>query len=62
MLDEAYRFVLEIRGGLWDHVAGPNIKLVDAYPALIEELKRRYPGFSDGEYADAIAKSFNDSR
>jgi len=57
-----FEFACEIRDGNWDHVADPNLKLVDANPKLIPVLAERCPGFSKEEYAIAIAKGLQSSR
>jgi hypothetical protein len=57
-----YEFACEIREGKWDHLANPNLKLVDAYPRLIPELQNRCPGFLKEEYANAIAEGLKNSR
>jgi hypothetical protein len=62
LAEAAYKLALEVRDGRWDHISNPNEKPATAYVPLIGELKKRCPGYSDGEYSRAIADGLFNSR
>lgn len=58
--EEGYRLALEIRDGKWDHV--DKTDRASGVLALISELRRRCPGFTDDQYSQAIANGLSASR
>lgn len=62
LVDAGYVLAEEIREGKWDHIRDIRWKPVPAIPEIIDELRRRVPGFTTAEYKDAISKGLFDSR
>lgn len=57
-----YDFAVEIREGRWDHLSAPDELPAIGRPALVAELRRRCPGFTNAQYDHAIAAGLFDSR
>ncbi len=57
----AYQLASEIRDGKWGHVMDPRIKQPAADRQIIDELRRRCPGYTMQQYQSAIAKGMHDS-
>jgi hypothetical protein len=62
LANAAYDLALEIRDGKWDHVEEIHRKPASACSALIDELRRRSPGFGNERYQRALADSLQASR
>jgi hypothetical protein len=62
LADAGYTLAEEIRDGRWRHVADLVRKPAPACPELIDELRRRCPGFSDSDYQRALADGLFASR
>jgi len=60
--EAGYRLALEVRGRRRDHVSDPSERPPQAYAPLIDELRRRCPGYRDDEYSRALADGLFNSR
>jgi hypothetical protein len=60
--DAAHELALEIRDGKWDHVRCLDQKPASACPEIIEELRKRCPGYPEDLYKRAIADGLFGSR
>ena len=60
LAEEGYQLALEIRDGKWN--ALPGIERPASSPGVIDELRSRCPGFTNGEYAKAIADGLYSSK
>ena len=60
--DTGYALAEEIRDGRWNHVADLARKPAPACTELIDELRKRCPGFSDSEYQRSLADGLFASR
>jgi len=58
--NEGYHVADDYRNGVWHELAGKPPK--DVWRFLVEEIRRRCPGFKDKEYDDALEQGFVDSR
>ena len=58
----AYTLADEIRDGKWNYVRGIHSEPVTRCPEIIDELRRRAPGYSLEEYQKAIARGMFESR
>lgn len=56
----AYDVADNYRGGLWPELSNKDWK--DVWKFLLNELRRRCPGFTDIQYAKALDQGFLDSR
>jgi hypothetical protein len=57
-----YDLALDIRDGKWRHVEDLQVKPASASSELLNELRRRVPGHSDQQYAQALADGLFNSR
>jgi len=48
----------EIWAGAWNHLKELHANPVGHQPKLVQELKRRCPGHTKEEYADALVRSW----
>ena len=55
-----YDLAEEIRDGKWDHIS--DLRWNAATPEIVDELRRRVPGFTTAEYEHAITQGLFDSR
>lgn len=62
LADAGYALAEEIRDGRWWHVADLARKPAPACAELIDELRRRCPGFSESEYQRSLADGLFASR
>ncbi len=62
LVNAAYSLAEEIREGRWRHVFDPASQAVSNCPALIEELERRCPGYTQPAYKRALADGMFASR
>lgn len=62
LAEAGYKLALEVREGRWDHISDPNEKPPKAYVPLIDELRRRCPGYRDEDYSRALADGLFNSR
>jgi hypothetical protein len=62
LAEAGYKLALEVRDGRWDHISNPNERPATAYVPLINELRRRCPGYGEDEYSRAIADGLFNSR
>jgi hypothetical protein len=61
-LDQAaYQLANEIRDGKWNHVTDARIEQPAANPGIIEQLRKRCPGYTVQQYQNAISKGMFDS-
>jgi hypothetical protein len=58
--DSGYAVADDYRNGLWPDLAGKPQK--DIWNFLVDEVRRRCPGFSEKEYHDALERGFVASR
>ena len=62
LADAGYVLAEEIRDGRWNHVADLASKPAPACVELIDELRKRCPGFSVLDYQRALADGLFASR
>jgi hypothetical protein len=62
LADAAYDLAEEIRDGSWSHVADLARKPAPACTELIDEFRRRCPGFSVSDYQRALVDGLFASR
>jgi hypothetical protein len=62
LADAGYVLGEEIRDGLWSHVADLACKPAPACVEMIDELRKRCPGFSVSDYQRALADGMFVSR
>jgi hypothetical protein len=60
LLRSAYDVADRYRDGFWPEWGDKGWK--DAWKFLIDELRRRCPGFTDQQYGQALNQGFSDSR
>jgi hypothetical protein len=60
--EASYRLAKEIRDGRWKHVRDLAVKPVPDCEEILQELRRRCPGYSRQDYRTAIAKGVFESR
>jgi hypothetical protein len=60
LAEQSYALAEEIRAGKWNKT--PGVERPASSPDILRELRRRCPGFTDEQYAQAIAKGLLNSR
>jgi len=58
----AYWLADEVRDGKWDHIPNIKVKPVPACPEMIDELRKRCPGYTVEQYQQALARGLSESR
>ena len=62
LTDTGYQLGEEIHDGRWRHIADLSRKPAPACTELIEEFRRRCPGFSLADYQRALADGLHNSK
>ena len=57
-----YDLGIEVHEGKWDHLPGMKTTPAPACSELIDEFKRRCPGYTFEDYQHALAEGLNSSR
>ena len=60
--ESAWAIALEIRDGRWDHLPGMDEGPAVNCPEIIDELRKRAPGFMTENYQRTIADALNGSK
>lgn len=58
----AYQLADEIRDGKWSHISELNLKPALDCKEIIDELRKRCPGYTNKEYKRAISTGLFESR